>query len=151
MAVILYGPFQVRASFLALAFLMFPTTFRSTKSPVLNSLIFTSLLYCQASFCWYSASRIVIDSLHSSNRSSNFTINSLFLVGINPKTRALHKFTLASMTTSTSYVRENGVSPLDLLGVVRYAQKTLDSSSAHLPLTPPSFSLICLQLLCWWL
>ena len=38
------------------------------------------------------------------------------------------------MTASAPYVRENGVSPVDLLGVVQYAHKTLGSSSAHLPL-----------------
>ena len=40
------------------------------------------------------------------------------------------------MTTSVMYVRENGVSLVDLLGVIQYAHKTLDSSSAHLPLIP---------------
>ena len=40
------------------------------------------------------------------------------------------------MTASVMYVRENGVSLVDLLGVIQYAHKTLDSSSAHLPLIP---------------
>ena len=136
MAVILFGPSQVEANFPTLTSLAFPTTFHSTKSPALNSLLFTSLLYHWASFCWYSASHMVANSRHSSNESSCFTINSSFLVGINPETWALHKCTLVGMTTSVSYVRENGVSPVDLLGVVQYAHKTLCSSSAHLPLVP---------------
>ena len=40
------------------------------------------------------------------------------------------------MTASAPYVRENGVSPVDLLRVVWYAQRTLGNSSAHLPLVP---------------
>ena len=79
---------------------------------------------------------MVTVSRHFSNRSSYFTINSPFLVGTNPVTRALYGFTSASMTASTPYVRENRVSPVDLLGVVHYAHKTLDSSSAHLLLAP---------------
>ena len=79
---------------------------------------------------------MVIVSWHSSNRSSCFTINSPFLVGTNPVTQALHRFTSADMIASAPYVRGNGVSPVDLLGVVWYAHKTLGSSSAHLPLTP---------------
>ena len=136
MAVILYGPSQVGANFLVPASIAFPTTFRSTKSSTLNSLLFTSLLYCQASFCWYSASHTITNSCHSSNRSSYFTINSPFLVGTNPVTQAPHWFNSAYMTTSTPYVRENRVSPVELLGVVQYAHETLGSSSAHLPLMP---------------
>ena len=148
MAVILYGPSQVGANFLVPASLAFPTTFRSNKSPTLNSLLFTSLLYRQASFCWYSASRMVADSWHSSNRSSYFTINSPFLVGTNLVTWALHRFNSADMIASTPYVKENGISPVDLLGVVRYAHKTLGNSPAHLPLAPSNLFLICLQSLC---
>ena len=50
----------------------------------------------------------------------------------------LHKLTSASITTSAPYVRENGVSPVDLRGVIRYAHKTLGSSSAQLPFAPSS-------------
>ena len=57
-------------------------------------------------------------------------------MGLNPKTQALHKFTSAGMTASTPYVRENGVSPTDLLKVVQYAQRTLGNSSAYPPLAP---------------
>ena len=42
-------------------------------------------------------------------------------------------FILAGMTASTPNVREKEVSPVDLLGVVLYAYRTLGSSSAHLP------------------
>ena len=137
MVVILYGPSQVGgANFPALTSHVFPTTFCSTKSLVLNSLLFTSLLYLQASFCWYSASHIVDNSQYSSNKSSCFTMISSFSVRVNPETQALHKFTSASMTTSIPYVRENGFSPVNLLGVVWHAHKMLGNSSAQLPLVP---------------
>ena len=54
---------------------------------------------------------------------------------MNPETRALHKFTFAGMTASAPYVKENGVSSMDLLEVVRYTHRTL-GNSAHLPLAP---------------
>ena len=114
----------------------FPTAFQSTNSLALNSLLFTSLLYLQVSFCWYSASCMVANSRHSSNWSKCFTINSSFQARANPITRALHRFTLVCITASALYVRENGVSPVDLLGIVWYAYKTLSNSSAHLPFTP---------------
>ena len=92
---------------------------------------------------------MVANSRHSSNKSSCFTINSSFSVGTNPETRALHKFTLAGMTASILYIRENGVSPMDLLEVIWYAHKTLGSSSAHLPLVPSNlfFNLFTIALL----
>ena len=105
---------------------------------MLNSLLLTSLLYLRASFCWYFASRVVADSRCSFNKSSCLTINSSFLMGVNPETRALHKFISTGMTASVPYVRENGVSPVDLLGVIRYAHRELGNSSAHLPLAPSS-------------
>ena len=40
------------------------------------------------------------------------------------------------MTAFVPYVRENGVSPVDLLGVVWYAHRILGNSSARLPLVP---------------
>ena len=43
----------------------------------------------------------------------------------NSATHALHNFISAGMMASAPYVRENGVSPIDLLGVVQYAHKTL--------------------------
>ena len=52
-------------------------------------------------------------------------------MGLNPKTQALHKFTSAGMTASVLYVKESEVSLVDLLGVVRYAHRTLGNSSAH--------------------
>ena len=55
-------------------------------------------------------------------------------MGKNPETRAPHKFTSNGMTTSVPYIRENGISPIDLLEVVQYAHKTMGSSSAQLPL-----------------
>ena len=39
-------------------------------------------------------------------------------------------FASVGMTASALYVRENGVSPVDLPDVVWYAHKTLDSFSA---------------------
>ena len=124
------------ANFPTLTSQVFPTTFQSTKSLALNSLLLTSLLYLWASFCWYSASLMVTNSRCSSNKSNCLTINSAFLAGENPKTQTLHKFISVGMTASAPYVRENGVSPVDLLGVVRYAHKTLGNSLAHLPLAP---------------
>ena len=124
------------ANFPVLTSRVFPTTFQSTKSLALNFFLFTSLLYLWATFCWYSASLMVANSRHSFNWSRCFTINSSFLAGKNLATQALHKFISASMTASAPYVRENGVSPMDLLGVVWYAHKMLGSSSAHLPLVP---------------
>jgi len=40
------------------------------------------------------------------------------------------------MVASAPYVKENGVLPVDLLGVVRYAHKMFGSSSAYLPFVP---------------
>ena len=57
---------------------------------------------------------------------------SSFWTGLNPPILALHMFTSAGMTASAPYVKENGVSPVDLWGVVRYAHKTLGSSLAQL-------------------
>ena len=136
MAVTLYGPSQVGASFLVLISRVFPTTLRSTRSPASNSLFLTSMLYLRASFCWYSASRIVVDSQRSSNKFSYFNINSEFLVGLNPTTWELHRFISAGITASAPYVREKGVSLVDLLRVVRYAHRMLGNSSAHMPLEP---------------
>ena len=79
---------------------------------------------------------MVTNSRCFSNKSNCLTINFVFLAGENPETRTLHKFISIGMTASAPYVRENRVSPVDLLGVVRYAHKTLGNSSAHLPLTP---------------
>ena len=92
---------------------------------------------------------MVADSWCSSNKFSYLTINSTFSVGTNPETWALHKFILAGMTALAPYVRENGVSPMDLLTVVQYAHRTLGSSSAHLPLTPYNlfFNLFTMALL----
>ena len=99
---------------------MFLTTFRSTKSHALNSL---SLHPCCI-------------SRRSSNKFNYSTINSAFLAGVNLETRALHKFISAGMTASAPYVRENEVFPMDLLGVVRYAHRTLGNSSAYRHLAP---------------
>ena len=79
---------------------------------------------------------MVTNSQCSSNKSNCLTINSAFLAGENPETQALHKFISVGMTASVPYVRENKVSLVDLLGVVRYAHRTLGNSSAHLPLAP---------------
>ena len=86
--------------------------------------------------------------------SLNFTINSSFWAGVNPITRALHRFTSVGMIASTPYVRENGVSPVDLLRVVRYARKTLGNSSVHLPFLPSNlffspFTIALLVALAW--
>ena len=149
MAVILYGPSQVEANFPALMSCVFPTAFRSTRSLALNSLFFTSLLYLRESFYWYSTSHIVADSRYSSNKSSCFTINLLLSIRANSETRALHKFTSSNITASIPYVRENNVSPVNLLGVVRYAHRMLGNSSAHLPLIPSNllFNLFTIVLL----
>lgn len=133
---------------------VFPTTLRSTKSPTLNSLFITSLSYRLASFCWYAANRMVADSRYSSNKSSCFTINSPFSGRVNPETRALHKLASAGMTASAPYFRENGVSSMDLLGVVLYAQRMLGNSLAYLPLAPSSlffklFTITLLVVLAW--
>ena len=116
MAVTLYGPSQVGANFPTLTSRVFPVTFQSTMSLAPNSLFLTSLC--------------------SSNKFNYASINSEFLMGLNLETRALHKFTSIGMTASALYVRENGVSPMDLLDVVRYAHSTLGNSSAHLSFAP---------------
>ena len=140
---------QVGTNFPALTSRVFLITFRSTKSFAPNSLFLTSLLYLRASFCWYFASRIVTDSRHSSSMFNCFIFNSKFSAGLNLKTRALHKFISTGMTASAPYVRENEVSPEDLLGVVRYAHRTLGNSSAHLLLAPSNllFNLLTMALL----
>ena len=68
---------------------------------------------------------------------------------MNLETRALHKFTSAGMTASAPYVKENGVSSMDLLEVVRYTHRTLGNSFAHLPLAPSNllFNLFTMALL----
>ena len=73
---------------------------------------------------------MVTDSWRSFNKFNCFSINSEFLARLNPKTGALHKFISDGMTASAPYVRENEVSLVDLLGVVRYAHRTLGNSSA---------------------
>ena len=57
---------------------------------------------------------------------------------LNSETHALHKLTSIGIMASAPYVRENRVSLVDLRGVIRYAQKTLGSSSAQLPFAPSS-------------
>lgn len=84
---------------------------------------------------------MVVDYRYSSNKPSCLTINSSFLVRVNPETRVLHKLTVAGITAFALYVIEKGVSPVDLQGVVLYAHKTLCNSLAHLPLA--SSSLFC--------
>ena len=79
---------------------------------------------------------MVAASRYSSSESRCSTIISSLWTGLNPSIHALHMFTLAGRTASAPYVRENGVSPMDLRGVIRYAHKTLGSSLAQLPLTP---------------
>ena len=69
-------------------------------------------------------------SRYSSSKSRRSTIISSFWPGLNPSIRVLHMFTSDGITASASYVRENVVSLVDLRGVVRYAHKTLGSSSA---------------------
>ena len=61
---------------------------------------------------------MVADSRCSSNKFNCLTINSAFLVGVNLETRVLQKFILVGMIAFAPYVRENAVSPVDLLGVV---------------------------------
>ena len=77
---------------------------------------------------------MVIASLYSSSKSRCSTIINLLRTRSNLSIRALHMFTSVGITTSAPYVRENGVSPVDLRGVVRYAQKKLGNPSAQLPL-----------------
>ena len=62
---------------------------------------------------------MVVDSRHSSKESNYFTINSSFSARANPETWVLHKLIYTSMTAFPPYVKENGVSPVDLLGVIR--------------------------------
>ena len=77
-------------------------------------------------------------SRYSSSKSKRSTIISSFWTRSNLSIRALHMFTLVGITASASYVSENGVSPVDLRGVVRYVHKMLGSFSAQLPLAPSS-------------
>jgi len=92
---------------------------------------------------------MVAASRHSSNESSCFTINSSFSAKLNPETRVIHRLISAGMTAFAPYVKETGVSPVDLLEVVRYAHKTFGNSSVHLPLVPSSlfFSPLMITLL----
>ena len=77
---------------------------------------------------------MIATSRYSFSKSKHSTIISSFWTRLNPSTCVLHMFTSAGITASTPYVRENGVSLVDLRGVVRYAHKTLGSSLAQLPL-----------------
>ena len=61
---------------------------------------------------------MVANSRHSSNESSYFTINSLFLAEANPETRALHRLISTGIIAFVPSVKENRVFPVDLLGVV---------------------------------
>ena len=81
---------------------------------------------------------MVPTSWHSSNESSCFTINSSFSANVNPDTRALYRLISTGMTAFALYVKEYGVSLVDLLEVVRYAHKMFGNSSVHLPLVPSS-------------
>ena len=88
-------------------------------------------------------------SRYSFSKSRCSTIISSFWTGLNPLIRVLHTFTSASMMAYAPYVKENGVSLVDLRGVVRYAHKTLGNSSAQLPLAPSNllFNLFKIALL----
>ena len=90
-------------------------------------------------------------SLYSSSKSKCSTSNLSFWVRANLATRALHKFTSAGITASAPYVRENGVSLVDLLGVVRYAHKMLAAPRPTYLLHHPIFSSTRRGLPCWWL
>ena len=97
---------------------------------------------------------MVAISRYSSSKSKRFTINPSFWAGANSETRALHRFISTGMAIFAPYVRENEVSPVDLLGVVRYTHKTLGSSSAHLPFALSSiffnpFTIALLVALAW--
>ena len=81
---------------------------------------------------------MVTASRCSSNKFKRSVINPSFRAGVNSSTQALHRFTSAGIIASAPYVKENGVSPVDILGVVRYAHRTLGSSSAHLPFASSS-------------
>ena len=78
-------------------------------------------------------------SWYSSSKFKRSTIISSFWTGSNLSIHALHMLTSAGITASALYVRGNGVSLMDLRGVIRYADKMLGSSSAQLPLAPSSF------------
>jgi len=81
---------------------------------------------------------MVAASQCSSNKFKRSAINPSFWAGVNSSTPALHRFTSAGITASAPYVKENGVPPVDLLGVIRCAHKMLGSSFAHLPFAPSS-------------
>ena len=53
--------------------------------------------------------------------------------------------TFAGITASLSYASRNGVSPVDVLAVFRYAHKTLGNSSGHMPFAPSSRVLMILS------
>ena len=53
--------------------------------------------------------------------------------------------TSAGMTASVLYASRNGVSLVGVLAVVRYAHRTLGSSSRQIPFAPSSWVLIILN------
>ena len=72
----------------------------------------------------------------------------------NLETHALHKLTSVGIIASPPYVSENKVSPVDLLGVVRYAHRTFGNFSAHIPFVPSNpflspFIIVLLITLAW--
>ena len=72
----------------------------------------------------------------SSKRSKFSDIYASLLPGEKPTTLILDMLIFTRMTASTPYVIEKGVSPVDLLGVVWEAHKTLGNSSTQFPFAP---------------
>ena len=66
----------------------------------------------------------------------------MFLVGSHSKVLRVGRPISSGMTTSEPYASENGVSPVDLLGVVLKVHRILGNSSTHLSLASSSLFLI---------
>lgn len=129
-----YGLSQLGPSFSSDGFLVAGKTFLSTSFLGAYWCRCTHWLYDLASSCWYRAMATRARSRHSSSKS----ISKASIMSLWPVSKALDwrvgkpisKGIIASLPKHSA----NGVSLVDLLGVVRWAYSIVSSSLTHLPL-----------------
>ena len=107
----------------------------------MNTLTFTPFSNPCLSLYWYCTNLTIATSPHSSAKSRLREMSCSLLLPRNWSDLNVGKPISVGITASDPYVIENGVSLVDLLGVVRYVYKTWGNSSTHLPLASSSLFL----------
>ena len=100
----------------------------------MNTLTLIPLSNPCLSFYWYCANLTSAISLHSSAKSRSRDSNHSLLPLRSWSDLNAGKPVSVGITASNLYVMENRVSPIDLLGVMRYVHKTWGNLSTHFPL-----------------